>query len=47
MPFVVKKDKSLDPMDVRLFGSVAVMTFADSLADLLQSFGFPVDEAEA
>ena len=41
MPFVVKKDKSFDPMDVRLFGSVAVMTFADRLADLLQELRLP------
>ena len=38
MALVMKEYKALDP--VRFFGSTAVITFADRLADLIEELGF-------
>jgi hypothetical protein len=38
MAFVVKEYVSLNPMDIRLFGSIAIVPSPDRLADLIEQF---------
>ena len=40
MTFVVKEDEPFDPVDICLFGSVAVMPGADRLSNLVKELGF-------
>src|SRR6266576_4105913 len=39
MAFVVEENKSLDPVDISLFGSFAVMPRQDRLPDLVEQLG--------
>jgi hypothetical protein len=36
----LKEDKSLNPMDICFFGSIAIVAAPDRLADLIEEFGF-------
>jgi hypothetical protein len=40
MPLLMKEDEALDPMDIGLFSSVAVVTRPQCFADLGEQFWF-------